>query len=191
MKKSKTLLSIAQLGNPVLRKKSRVITDISDPRLQDLIDNMIATMTDVNGVGIAASQVYQSVRVFIIASKANPRYPDAPTMKPLAMINPILLKTSPTEQFGWEGCLSIPGIRGYISRWEWLRIAFTTRQGKRVEKNIKGFVARIFQHEFDHINGSVYLDRLTDNKNIISEKEFLKRGEKLKKAVLGKHLENS
>lgn len=169
-----TLLQISQLGHPVLRAKAKEVEDVADPDIQALIDDMIATCLDVDGVGIAAPQVYRSLRLFIVASRPNARYPSAPAMEPMAMINPTILSASTEMEKGWEGCLSIPGIRGHVPRHRWLTLSFTTREGGREEKVLDGFLARIVQHEFDHIEGRVFLDR-TDPRDLITEKEYQKR----------------
>src|SRR3989344_4187690 len=111
-----TLLQIDQLGHPVLRQKARSVENIKSKKIQQLIDDLISTVMDVDGVGIAAPQVYQSLRIFIIASHPNPRYPHAPKMKPTAIINPKILDMSKGKAKDWEGCLSIPGLRGLIPR---------------------------------------------------------------------------
>src|SRR3989344_339104 len=109
--KKVTLLQIAQLGHQVIRKKARAVKNIKDKRIQQLIDDMIATCLDVDGVGIAAPQVYTSLNLFIVASHPNSRYPKAPKLKPFAVINPKIIAKSKTKNGDWEGCLSIPGIR--------------------------------------------------------------------------------
>ncbi len=171
MKKPK-ILQVAQLGNPVIRQKAKLVKDIGVPEIQDLIDNLIATCKDSNGVGLAAPQVYESLRIFIVWSHPNPRYPKAPNMKPIAMINPRIIKKSKTTKKDWEGCLSIPGIRALVARPTSVEIEYTDRTGKKKKQKLSNdFVARIFQHEFDHLNGIVFLDR-ADVKDIITEKEF-------------------
>lgn len=168
------LLQIAELGHPIVRKKCQDVLDIKDKSIQHLIDNMLATVEEADGVGISANQVYQPLRLFIIASHPSRRYPKAPQMTPLAMINPILLKHSKDQVKDWEGCLSIPGIRGNIPRFKKVKVEYTSRVGKKVTKTFKGFISRIFQHEFDHISGVTFLERLKSTKDIISEKEFQK-----------------
>lgn len=168
----KLLLQIAQLGHPSLRKKSLPVLNIKDPQIQNLIDNMIVTVMDGDGVGIAAPQVYQQARIFILASHPTSRYPDAPTLEPEAIINPKIIFRSDDIVKDWEGCLSIPGIRGLIPRYESIKVEYTARDGEKINKNLKGFLARIFQHEYDHLDGLVFLDRLEINKDIISEKEY-------------------
>ena len=167
------LLQLAQLGHPVLRKKATEITNFKSKELQELIDDLIATVEDVGGVGIAAPQVYESKRVFIVASYPNPRYPNAPKMKPTAMINPIIIKNSEETEKDWEGCLSLPGIRALVPRYKNIKVEFYTREGKKQTKTFKDFIARIFQHELDHLNGKVFTDR-ADPKDFMMEKEYQK-----------------
>ena len=167
------LLQISQLGHPVLRQKAKDVEDVKNPGLQQLIDDMIATCKDANGVGIAAPQVYQPLTLFIIASKPSSRYPNAPEMEPTAIINPTIISTSTKKEEGWEGCLSIPGIRGLVPRHRSITVSFTDRNGERQKKTYRDFVARVLQHEFDHINGIVFLDR-TKPTDLATEKEYLK-----------------
>ena len=174
------LLQIAQLGHPVLRKKAKAAKDIKNPAVQKLIDDLIVTVMDVDGVGIAAPQVYKSLRIFILASHPNPRYPKAPKMKPTAVINPKIISFSKEKKKDWEGCLSIPGIRGLIPRHYSVHVEFTTRDGKRLRKIYKDFVARIFQHEYDHLEGTMFVDRIDSSKDLISEKEYQKLVKKIK-----------
>lgn len=168
-----TLLQISKLGHPILREKAKEVENVSNPAIQALIDDMIYTCQDVDGVGIAAPQVYQPLRLFIIASKPSPRYPNAPDMEPTAIINPKIISTSNEEENGWEGCLSIPGIRGLVSRRKSVTVLFDNRNGQHELKVFDDFVARVFQHEYDHIDGIVFLDR-TDPKDLITEKEYQK-----------------
>ncbi|MBI3619632.1 peptide deformylase [Candidatus Roizmanbacteria bacterium] len=169
-KQNGVFLQIAQLGHPVLREKAQEVKNVDDPRLQSLIDDLIATVMDADGVGIAAPQVYQPIRLFIIASHPNPRYPNAPTMKPTAVINPTIIYRSKDKKKDWEGCLSVPGIRALVPRHKVVKVRYSTRTGKSIEREFTDFVARIFQHEYDHLEGVIFLDRLTSSKDIISEK---------------------
>lgn len=168
------LLEISELGHNILRHKTATVRNIHDQELQDLINNMIHTVKEVNGLGIAAPQVYEDKRVFIIASKPSERYPSAPEMEPVAIINPVILNHSNETVKDWEGCLSIPGIRGLVPRYTSIKVQFTDRAGNQITKIFNDFVARIFQHEFDHLNGIVFLDRLESNKDIITEREYQK-----------------
>jgi peptide deformylase len=167
------LLQIAQLGQPVLREPVQAIVNPRDPFIQALIDDMLATVADADGVGIAAPQVFERIALFIVASRPNRRYPHAPEMKPTAMLNPELLWASQETEPGWEGCLSIPGIRGPVQRHRRIRVRFLTREGDIREEEYDGFLARVFQHEFDHINGLVFLDRV-ESRELVTEKEYLR-----------------
>jgi len=173
MKKQKrVLLQVTQLGHKILRKKAEQVINIRNIETQTLIDDLTATVMDVDGVGISAPQVYRSLRLFIMASHPNPRYPNAPKMKPTAIINPKILTHSKEKTKDWEGCLSVPGIRGLISRYSWVEVEYTTREEKSVKRKFKDFLARIFQHESDHLEGYLFVDRVESSKDFISEKEF-------------------
>jgi peptide deformylase len=169
------LRQIAQLGHPVLRAATDRVSLPASDTVRALIDDMLETLRDANGVGIAAPQVYESSALFIVASRPNPRYPDAPLMEPEVVINPEILECSDERVKGWEGCLSIPGIRGEVPRHRRIRARYQTVEGRVVEKEFRDFVARIFQHEDDHIRGIVFLDRLESNRDVITEKEYQKR----------------
>lgn len=171
MKKTK-ILQVAYLGNGVIRQKCKPVKDISDPNIQELIDDLIATCSYSQGVGIAAPQVYEPLRIFIVHSYPNPRYPNAPLMEPTEMINPKLVRKSKTMKTDWEGCLSIPGIRALVPRHTSIDVEYFDRNGVLQKKKYKDFVARIFQHELDHLNGIVFLDR-AKSKDMITEKEYL------------------
>jgi peptide deformylase len=168
------LLQISHLGHPVLREICAPIEDVTAPAVQDLIDDMIATCLEANGVGIAAPQVYQPLRLFIVASRPNARYPSAPLMEPTAMLNPNFTPVGDDMEEDWEGCLSIPGLRGRVPRHAIIDISFTDRYGKPQDMRLEGFVARIFQHEYDHIEGRVFTDR-ADPASFVMEREFQRK----------------
>lgn len=163
---------IAQLGADVLRKNSEQVQDIFAPEIQALISDLFASLASTNGVGIAAPQISSSWRVIIIASRPSPRYPHAPEMQPTLMINPTFEVLDACQEKDWEGCLSIPGIRARVSRYKRINVTYINAEGRQENQDLEGFVARIFQHEYDHLNGLVYLDRVENNKDIISELEF-------------------
>jgi len=165
------ILKITQLGEPVLRRVSKSVPFPLSKARDRLIDDMIATMKKARGVGIAAPQVGVGLRLFIVAPEPSARYPKASRMAPVAMINPVLLKHSRKMVTDWEGCLSIPGLRGRVPRYQSIEIEFTARDGRRLQGKLNGFVARIFQHEFDHINGMVYVDRVQDTRTFMTERE--------------------
>lgn len=168
------LRQIAQLGQPILREVCRKITDPCTPDIQALIEDMLATMADADGVGIAAPQVFESLALFIVAPRPNPRYPQAPLMEPTAMINPEILWVSDTLEKGWEGCLSIPGLRGLVPRYRQLGVRYLDRQGRVQEAEYADFPARVFQHEFDHVQGIVFIDRVESTLDLLTDKEYLK-----------------
>ncbi|MEM6754291.1 MAG: peptide deformylase [Cyanobacteria bacterium P01_C01_bin.38] len=165
-------LSIIQLGNPILRRKAEFIQDIDSKKIQKLIDDLLLTVKEANGVGIAAPQVANSSRVFIVASRPNLRYPNAPSMEPTAMINPRIVDCSNELVKDWEGCLSIPGIRGLVPRYRTIEVEYTDRYGSLVHQKLTDFVARIFQHEYDHFEGLVFLDRVESTLDIVTEQEY-------------------
>ncbi|CBN56033.1 MULTISPECIES: peptide deformylase [Kamptonema] len=166
------ILQISQLGNPVLRRQAQTIENLEDEQLQKLIDNLIHTAQNANGVGIAAPQVAQSYRLLIVASRPSTRYPQAPTMEPTAMINPQIIARSNDVVKDWEGCLSIPGIRGLVPRYQAIEIEYTARDGKLHRQELRDFVARIFQHEYDHLDGLVFLDRVENAQELMAEEEY-------------------
>jgi peptide deformylase len=168
------ILQISEIGSPVLRQRSDTIVNIADPQIDDLIVNLIATADAANGVGIAAPQVASSVRLFIVASRPSPRYPHAPTMAPTAMINPQIVDRSGELVSGWEGCLSVPGLRGLVLRDRAIEVEYLTKHGELVRQELTGFVARIFQHELDHLDGILFPDRVSTPTDLITETEYLK-----------------
>jgi peptide deformylase len=169
------VLKVAELGNPVLRSPTTPIENISDPTVQKLIDNLLKTVNKTNGVGIAAPQVSQSLQLFIVASRPNLRYLNAPTMEPTPMINPQILAYSDETDKDWEGCLSVPGMRGLVGRSREIEVSYTDRHGEPHQKNFTDFVARIIQHEYDHIHGKVFLDRVESMLDLMSETEYHSR----------------
>ena len=153
------ILPIAERGEPILQGQAQAITDLHDPSIQTLIDDMQATMLAANGVGIAAPQVFAPLRLIIVASRPNPRYPDAPLMEPLAMLNPEILWQSDDTSLCEEGCLSVPEVRVAVARAERIRVRYLTRGGETVEADYRGFIARIIQHECDHLDGVLLTDK--------------------------------
>ncbi|MEA5512450.1 peptide deformylase [Nodularia sp. UHCC 0506] len=166
------LMPIMQLGNPILRQTAAWVENIPDEHIQKLIDDLMLTVAQANGVGIAAPQIAASYRLFIVASRPNLRYPNAPVMQPTAMLNPRIIAHSPEIVKGWEGCLSVPGIRGLVPRYQTIDIAYTDRNGKLQKQKLTDFVARIFQHEYDHLNGVLFVDRVENSFDLISEVEY-------------------
>jgi peptide deformylase len=172
-------LEICQLGHPILRQVAQPIVHLYDASLQQLVHDMMTTLVSSKAVGIAAPQVGVSQRLMIIASHPNERYPNAPRMEPTPMINPRIVDHSDDVVRDWEGCLSIPGLRGFVPRYAAVEVEYTTLNGKLQQCVLEGFVARIFQHEFDHLEGQVFLQRL-DNlaenlDQVMTDDEYRKR----------------
>ena len=168
------ILEIAELGAPVIRQQAATVTDIHDHKFQAFIDDLLATAADENGMGIAAPQVSVSKRIIILSAHPNARYPYAPSMEPIAIINPELTWVSPDMNKDWEGCLTVPGIRGLVPRHQSIRFQYQNREGVVIEWEYEGFLARVFQHEVDHLDGLVFLDRVESTKDLVTEREWLK-----------------
>jgi peptide deformylase len=158
------ILKVARLGHPVLRKVAAPVpvSEIRLPETQRLIDDMIETMREYNGAGLAAIQVHVLKQIAVIEVLSNPRYPDAPQIPLTVLINPtVTLLTDATEE-GWEGCLSVPDLRGMVPRSTEVRLEAYDRAGEPMNLVAKDFFARVIQHEADHLNGIVFLDRMKD-----------------------------
>ncbi|MEB3309070.1 MAG: peptide deformylase [Snowella sp.] len=168
------ILEIAQWGHSILSQTANPIVEVSQKEIQTLIHSLIATTHQANGVGIAAPQVFQSHRLFIMASRPTPRYPHAPVMEPTAVINPRILDCSTESVKDWEGCLSVTGWRGLVPRYQAIAVEYTDQWGNLRQQELTGFVARIFQHELDHLNGLVFLDRLDDPQDLYTEEVYQK-----------------
>ena len=165
------ICEIAQLGATVLRLQAQIVADSQSAETKQLIASLQDTLATTQGVGIAAPQVGVSKRLIIIASRPTLRYPSAPLIEPTVMINPAFQPLSDAKEKDWEGCLSIPGIRALVPRYTEIAVSYTDQQGGLVETRLEGFVARVFQHEFDHLEGMVYLDRVENNRDIFAESE--------------------
>lgn len=168
-------LKVAELGDPVLRSPADPVKTIQSAPVQNLVDNLIFTALETNGVGIAAPQVSESLRLFIVASRPNLRYLNAPVMEPTAMINPRIIARSDEQVAGWEGCLSVPGLRGEVMRAKEIEVVYCDRAGNRQQKVFTDFVARIIQHEYDHICGTLFIDQVASTRHLMSEAEYHSR----------------
>jgi peptide deformylase len=166
---------IAQLGDPVLRQQALPVDSYSGPEFRQLIATMHSVMLAADGVGLAAPQLGVSKQILIIASRPTQRYPKAPEIRPLVMTNPRFDILDATTIKDWEGCLSIPGIRALAPRYSAIHVYYQDVVGNAEEIRLEGFPARVFQHEFDHLQGCVYLDRVENNRDIVTESEFFKR----------------
>lgn len=157
-----TILPVAQRGEIILTLTAATVakSELNSDWLNQLAEAMHTTMMQRNGVGIAAPQVYVSKRVIIVASRPNLRYPDAPEMDAVVMVNPEILEKSDVTILGEEGCLSVPDERGQVARAETIKVRYLTLQGQKIEMIYTGFPARIVQHEVDHLDGVLFTQRI-------------------------------
>lgn len=153
---------ILKMGDPRLRRVARPVEDPDDPALAAIIADMYETMHAANGVGLAAPQIGVDLRLMIFGFEANPRYPDEAPVPVTTLINPWLEIQTDEVEDGWEGCLSVPGMRGLVPRATHIRYGGTLEDGTVLDREARGFHARVFQHEFDHLNGVLYPQRITD-----------------------------
>lgn len=174
-------LKIVELGGKILRTRAKVVSGkaLKTKEFQNFIDDLIKTCDLSSGVGIAAPQVNEGLRVFILWSRTTKKRKNIPKLGPIAIINPKIVSASKKIVKAWEGCLSIPGIRGLVPRHKSIDVEFVTREGEKLGLTLEDFPARIFQHEYDHLNGIVFLDR-TDPKDLTTEKEYQKITQKSK-----------
>lgn len=171
-----SILKIARLGHPVLRKTAAELENkkISSDEIQRLIDDMIETNKEYDGLGLAAPQVHQSLQIAIIECCNNPRYPDTPGIPLTILINPKFTYMSEETIKGWESCLSIDDLRGKVPRAKEVKISALDRSGKEISIEADDFLAIVLQHEIDHLNGVVYLDRMKEMKTLSHMNEFQK-----------------
>jgi peptide deformylase len=171
------ILKVARLGHPVLRARAREVppSEIGSPRIQTLIDDMFETMSEYAGIGLAAPQVHESVRLFVAgvrrADVVTPMTDDS-DMPFVALINPEVVPVGAEIESGWEGCLSIPDIRGKVPRPQAIRVRALDRTGRRVELTAHGLPARVIQHELDHLDGVLFFDRMTSFETLTFMDEF-------------------
>ena len=168
----KQLLKVARMGHPVLREKAQEVhpKDISDPELQDLIDSMLWTMEEYRGVGLAAPQVHVSQRIVVFHPNAGLIDPDG---QPLTcLINPEIRPLTKETRAMWEGCLSVPGLRGKVSRPARIRVRGLDRRGQKIDLELEEFDAVVTQHECDHLDGVLFIDRLDSTSELSYEEEF-------------------
>lgn len=158
------ILKVARLGHPVLRQQALPLDpeQVRSPEVQRFIDDLVDTMREYNGAGLAAIQVHTPVQIAVLEIRANPRYPDAPDIPLTVLVSPVVTPLTEETEEGWEGCLSVPDMRGRVPRWTAVRLECLDRDGAPVDLVAKDFFARVIQHETDHLNGIVYLDRMRD-----------------------------
>ena len=153
---------VLRMGDERLLQRAAEVTLFGTPELAALLQDMRDTMAHLNGAGLAAPQIGVGLRVVIFGVTANPRYPDAEEVPDTVLINPELAPLSEEIEEAWEGCLSVPGMRGWVPRWRQLRYAGFDEQGRRFERTVADFHARVVQHECDHLDGILYPMRIRD-----------------------------
>jgi peptide deformylase len=153
---------VLRMGDPRLWEKSQPVTQFNTQELADLLQDMRDTMAHLNGAGLAAPQIGVLLRVVIFGVHANPRYPDVDEVPDTVLINPVIAPLSNETEEGWEGCLSVPGMRGWVPRYTKLKYSGYDDQGKRFVREVSGFHARVVQHECDHLDGVLYAMRIRD-----------------------------
>lgn len=158
--------TVLRLGDPRLRQRSAAVEEalFSTPELQALIGDLRDTMASRDGAGLAAPQIGVPLRVVLYGITANPRYPEAPPIPETVLINPVLTPMGEATQLGWEGCLSVPGLRGQVARHQRLHVAWRDAAGGHQQQVVEGFHARVVQHECDHLDGLLFVDRLHDSR---------------------------
>jgi len=157
-----TIHKVLRLGDPRLREVSSPVETFDTEELHALVDDMRETMDAYDGAGLAAPQIGVLQRVMIFGIESNPRYPEAEVVPMTVLINPDYEVIDETPEAGWEGCLSVPGMRGVVARPGHIRYRGYDQFGMLIEREVEGFHARVFQHEFDHLNGILYPDRIED-----------------------------
>ncbi len=168
-------MQIHKLGHPLLRKLAEPITNIQSQEFQNTLIELKSFVIEKGGMGIAAPQVGISQRFFIMSSHPNDRYPYAPEMPITAIINPEIVSCSDETEKGWEGCLSVPALRGYVPRHTSIQVRYYTEQNELIEAEFDGFLARIFQHELDHLDGKLFIDRVESTLDLMNEEEWFKQ----------------
>lgn len=174
-----SILKVAQIGHPVLRQVARPVTaeELRSAEVQRFIDDMIETMHDAAGAGLAANQVHRPIRVCVIEVKDNPRYPYKPNIPLTVLVNPVLTPLSEERFENYEGCLSVPDLRGKVWRSAELRVQALDRHGEALDYEVRGITAGTFQHECDHLDGKLFVDRVHDPRTLCTWKEFGRRAE--------------
>ncbi|MCW5893652.1 MAG: peptide deformylase [bacterium] len=168
------VLKVAHLGHPILRLVAEPVPPaaIGSREIQQLIDDMLDTMEDEDGAGLAAPQVHVSKRIVIYGVRHNPRYPDADDVPLTVLVNPVVSPVGTAQEEGWEGCLSVPDLRGMVPRFTRVTVEALGRDGEPLRFTAEDFHARVVQHECDHLDGKVYLDRMPSMDTLTFLPEF-------------------
>jgi peptide deformylase len=169
---------VLRMGHPFLRQVAQPVEDALAAEIQELIVDLRDTMQARNGAGLAAPQIGSHWRVVIYGAGApNPRYPEAPIIRETVLINPVLKPIGTDTQTGWEGCLSVPGLRGEVSRWLRVEVRAMDQNGQAIQSRLEGFEARVVQHECDHLDGVLFPQRLSSNQQFGYTEELVSSGQ--------------
>ena len=169
--------NIAQIGHPILRNKTKdiPINEIKSENTKKIIEKMIKTMRKHNGVGLAANQIYEPIRLCIIEVLNNPRYKNLNTIPLKILINPKVIIKKDTATFNsYEGCLSVPNLRGKVKRYNTINVTYYTMDAKKIIENIKGLESIVYQHEIDHLDGYLFTDKVEDNSTLVTYENYQK-----------------
>ena len=167
------ILKIARMGHPVLRGVAQPVDDPTAPEVRRLVSDMIETLADIGGAGLAAPQVHvpQRVVLFHVPQERTTGEPEDLAQELTAIVNPVIEPLGEARELGWEGCLSVPGLRGAVPRWARIRYHGWTPTGERIDRVASGFHARVVQHECDHLDGILYPQRMTDLRLLVFNEE--------------------
>ena len=169
--------NIAQIGHPILRNKTKdiPINEIKSENTQKIIEKMIKTMRKHNGAGLAANQIYEPIRICIIEVLDNPRYKHLNTIPLKILINPKVIIKKETATFNsYEGCLSVPNLRGKVKRYNTINVTYYTKDAKKITEDIKGLESIVYQHEIDHLDGYLFTDKVEDNSTLVTYENYQK-----------------
>lgn len=167
---------VLRMGDPALLRRAGAVSEFNTPALDALIEDMFETMAACDGAGLAAPQIGVDLRVVIFGVGQNPRYPDAETVPQTVLINPQIMPLNEGMDEGWEGCLSVPGMRGLVPRFTHIHYKGFDQLGRQIDREVTGFHARVVQHECDHLDGILYPQRIPDMRYFGFTEELLAEG---------------
>ena len=167
-------LRIAQIGHPILRQPTRILTreELLSEEIQSFLDDLVETMREASGAGLAANQVYQSLRICAVEVRNNSRYPYRPNIPLTILVNPVLTPAGDETFINYEGCLSVPNLRGQVRRHCEVHVDALDREGNSISTVVKGMTAATYQHEVDHLDGRIFLDRVEDPNSVVTLENF-------------------
>ena len=167
-------LRIAQIGHPISRQPTRILTreELLSEEIQSFLDDLVETMREASGAGLAANQVYQSLRICAVEVRKNSRYPYRPNIPLTILVNPVLTPASDETFINYEGCLSVPNLRGQVRRYCEVHVEALDREGNSISTVVKGMTAATYQHEVDHLDGRIFLDRVEDPNSVVTLENF-------------------